>query len=125
MNISFLQRLMQKWQLKSTLQVVMVLLVFTLTGSTVVLLRKTLFDVLGFTHETAFWLKALTYLLFVFPAYQVLILVYGFLLGQFDFFWQKELKLIEMCKKIIERTASPQKAKASCGANLSAEPNHP
>jgi hypothetical protein len=33
--------------------------------------------------------------LFVFPAYQILILVYGFLLGQFDFFWQKEKKLLQ------------------------------
>jgi hypothetical protein len=92
---NFLQRLMQKWQLKSTFQVIMVLLVFTLTGSTVVLLRKTLFSVLGFTDDTSFWLKTIAYILFIFPAYQILILVYGFLLGQFDFFWQKEKKLLQ------------------------------
>ena len=103
LKISFLQRLMQKWQLKNTFQVIMVLLVFTLTGSTVVLLRKTLFSVLGFTDETSFWLKSLVYILFVFPAYQILILVYGFLLGQFDFFWQKEKKLLQKMRILTKK----------------------
>jgi hypothetical protein len=93
LKIPFLQRLQTKWKVKSLAQVCLILLTFTLTGTTVVLLRKTLFDVLGFTTETSFWLKTLTYLLFVFPAYQLLILVYGALLGQFAFFWEKEKKL--------------------------------
>jgi hypothetical protein len=103
LKISFLQKLMQKWQLKSTFQVIMVLLVFTLTGSTVVLLRKTLFGILGFTDETSFWLKSLVYILFVFPAYQILILVYGFLLGQFNFFWQKEKKLLQKMRILSKK----------------------
>jgi hypothetical protein len=92
LKINFLNKLMQKWELKSPFQVIMVLLVFTLTGSTVVLLRKTLFHFLGFDEQTPFWLKSLAYLLFIFPAYQILILIYGFLLGQFNFFWKKEKK---------------------------------
>lgn len=93
LKISFLQRLQEKWKVRSVLQVCLILLTFTLTGTTVVLLRKTLFDVLGFTAETSFWLKTLAYLLFIFPAYQCLILVYGALLGQFAFFWEKEKKV--------------------------------
>jgi hypothetical protein len=92
---SLLQKLMQKWQLKNMFQVIMVLLVFSLTGSTVVLLRQVLFDFLGFTQQTPFWLKTITYLIFIFPAYQLLILIYGFMLGQFSFFWKKERKLLQ------------------------------
>ncbi len=100
-KVNFLQKLMQKWQLKSTFQVLMVLLVFTLTGSTVVLLRKTLFNFLDFGDETSFWLKTVVYLLFIFPAYQILILLYGFLLGQFDFFWQKEKKMLQRIRTLF------------------------
>lgn len=100
---NFLQKLMQKWQLKSTFQVVMVLIVFALTGSTVVLFKKTLFHLLGFTEETTFWPKVITYLIFIFPAYQILTLVYGFLLGQFDFFWQKEKKLLQKLRILKKR----------------------
>lgn len=90
---SFLHKLKTKWQLESMLQVLAVLAVFTLTGSTVVYIRKFLFASLGFDEATPFWLKTITYLLFVFPAYQLMLLGYGFLLGQFRFFWEKEKKL--------------------------------
>ena len=101
---SFLGKLKAKWQLDSLLQVVAVLAVFTLTGSTVVYIRKFLFDFLGFDETTPFWLKTVAYLLFVFPAYQLMLLAYGFLLGQFRFFWEKE-------KKMAKRIARPFRKK--------------
>ena len=97
---SFMQKLQAKWQLDSLVQVVAVLAVFTLTGSSVVYIRKFLFAALDYNDATPFWLKTVTYLLFVFPAYQVLLLAFGFLLGQFRFFWEKE-------KKMLSRIASP------------------
>lgn len=90
----WLWQLQQKWAMSSVWQVIAVLVVFTLAGSTVVFLRKYLFVLLGFTPKTSFWWKVLTYLFFVFPAYQLLLLVYGFLLGQFSFFYQKEKKMM-------------------------------
>lgn len=91
---SFLNKLKAKWKLESMLQVIAVLAVFTLTGSTVVYIRKFLFAFLDFTETTPFWIKTVTYLLFVFPAYQIMLLVYGFALGQFNFFWEKEKKMM-------------------------------
>jgi hypothetical protein len=101
---SFLDKLKAKWKLDSMLQVIAVLAVFTLTGSTVVYIRKFLFAFLAFDEATPFWLKTVTYLLFVFPAYQVMLLVYGFALGQFSFFWKKE-------KKMLSRIAAPFRKK--------------
>lgn len=89
----FMERLRTKWGVDSYLQVVAILLVFSLTGMTVVMLRKTLFTWLGYDEHTAFWLKTVTYLAFIFPAYQILILVYGAIFGQFRFFWQKQKRL--------------------------------
>jgi hypothetical protein len=36
------------------------------------------------------WVKVPTYLLLVFPTYQISLMIYGSLLGQFRFFWAKE-----------------------------------
>jgi hypothetical protein len=93
--LGWLSRLQTKWELDSVAQVLIILLVFSLTGSTVVFLRKALFGWLGFGETTAWWVKTIAYLLFVFPAYQLLLLGYGALLGQFRFFWNKEKKLLQ------------------------------
>lgn len=92
---SFLVKLKEKWGLKSLFQVVMILIVFSLTGMTVVLIRPLVFSWFNFDEATSWWTKTVTYLLLIFPMYQVLILIYGALLGQFDFFWEKEKKLFK------------------------------
>lgn len=99
----FLYKLKDKWGLQSLVQVVAVLAVFTLTGSTVVWIRKFLFEAIGFDEATPFWLKTITYLIFIMPFYQVLLLGYGFLLGQFSFFWEKEKKLGRRIAKLFGR----------------------
>jgi hypothetical protein len=98
---NFINRLQEKWGVNSVWQVVLILLVFTLAGSTAVMLRKSFFQLIGFNDSTAFWLKAVVYILFLFPTYQVLLLVYGTLLGQFRFFWQKERKMLLAVKKLV------------------------
>ena len=100
---SFLDKLKAKWELDSVVQVLAVLAVFALTGSTVVYIRKFLFAFLEFGEATPFWLKAVTYLLFVFPAYQLLLLGYGFLLGQFRFFWEKEKKMMSRMRRPFQK----------------------
>jgi len=83
----------------------LVLIVFSLTGMTVVLVRPVIFSWFGFDEQTAFITKAITYLLLIFPMYQILILVYGALLGQFAFFWEKEKKLFNAIKKPFQSKA--------------------
>ena len=96
---SSLEKLKRKWGLKSLFQVVLVLIVFSLTGMTVVLIRPVIFSWFGFDGQTPFATKSITYILLIFPMYQILILVYGALLGQFAFFWEKEKKLYNTIKK--------------------------
>ncbi len=100
---SFLQKLQSKWKLESIGQVILVLIVFSLTGSTVVMLRKVFFGWIGFDEFTPFWIKTITYILFVMPAYQVLLLAYGALVGQFQFFWEKEKKMARGIKRLFTR----------------------
>ncbi len=103
---NFLYKLKLKWGLDSMYQVFAILIVFTVTGSTVVFLRKSLFGVLGFDDTTALWIKTIVYIAFMLPAYQGLLLLYGSLLGQFEFFWNKEKKMFYAIKKLFTRSSS-------------------
>ena len=96
---STLERLKGKWGLKSLFQVILILIVFSLTGMTVVLIRPVIFSWFGFDDQTPFLTKSITYILLIFPMYQFLILVYGAVLGQFAFFWEKEKKLFNVMTK--------------------------
>lgn len=98
---NFIEKLKIKWGLESIFQVIIVLLVFSVTGTTVVFLRKTFFGWLGFDENTDMWVKTITYILFMLPAYQALLLFYGSIFGQFDFFWNKEKKLFYSIKKLF------------------------
>lgn len=89
----FLQKMKEKWGLDSLFQVILIMIVFSLAGMSVLFLRKVFFNLIGFTETTPFWIKTVTYILFIFPAYQLMLMMYGFLLGQFSFFWEKEKKM--------------------------------
>ncbi|EIM74079.1 hypothetical protein A3SI_16657 [Nitritalea halalkaliphila LW7] len=89
----FMTRLKEKWGLKSMWQVVLILLVFALTGTTVLLIKQPLLQFLGVDMSQGGAWKTVLYLLFVLPLYQLILLFYGALLGQFSFFWEKEKAL--------------------------------
>jgi hypothetical protein len=93
--MSFLEKLQTRWKLKSLGQVVLVLIVFACTGTTVLYLKAPLFWLLGITEKTdAVW-RTVIYLLAILPVYQVLLLMYGFIFGQFQFFWDFEKKMLK------------------------------
>ena len=87
---SFLQRLQTKWNLKSIKQVILVLIVFACTGFTILFIKKPIFDFLGVSMERGGFWKTVLYLLLVLPLYQIILLIWGFVFGQFAFFWEKE-----------------------------------
>lgn len=92
---NFLERLKSKWQLNSLLQVVLVLIVFALTGFTILFIKKPIFDFLGVSMERGGFWKTVLYLLLVLPLYQVILLIWGFVFGQFRFFWEKEVQFLK------------------------------
>jgi hypothetical protein len=88
-NPSWVQRLRERWNLKSGLQVVIVLVVFACTGFTVLFIKKPLLQWLaGEQGKTV--LASVLYYLLILPIYNVLLLAYGFVFGQFRFFWEFE-----------------------------------
>src|SRR5690606_37906559 len=87
------KRIKEKWNIKSNVQLVVILIIFSLTGSASLIVRKYVFEWLGITPDTSLWIKDPLYVLIIVPAYQVLFLVIGTLLGQFRFAWEFEKKV--------------------------------
>lgn len=97
---NFLQKLKTRWKLKSLTQVVLVLLVFACTGFSVMFLKQPLYNLAGIEEQTSAWIKVPFYLIAVLPIYQVVLLFYGFVFGQFRFFWEFEKR---MFRRIFSR----------------------
>ena len=83
------QKLKERWQVQSTWQVIIILVVFAFTGTTVALIAKPLLRAVFAPDEVPTWATILYYIL-ILPVYNVLLLIYGFLFGQFSFFWNFE-----------------------------------
>ncbi len=97
----FFERLQDKWQLDNIQQVLLVLLVFACTGMTIIFIKTPIFQFLGVNiEEGGFW-KTMLYLLFILPMYQIMLLFYGFIFGQFGFFWEKEKQLLKKLRAIF------------------------
>ncbi len=85
-----LRKFKEKWKIKSNLQLVIILIVFSVTGSTALVVRKFVFHLIGIQPETSLLIKIPLYILILVPSYQVLLLIIGSLVGQFRFFYAFE-----------------------------------
>lgn len=90
---AWVEKLKQRWKLKSAWQVVVILLVFACTGFTVLFLKRPLLGFLTGNQGDTVLISVLYYLL-ILPVYNVLLLAYGFLFGQFHFFWEFEKRFV-------------------------------
>ncbi|HEY3401958.1 MAG TPA: DUF6787 family protein [Ohtaekwangia sp.] len=90
---SWIERLRSRWKLGSATQVIVVLIVFACTGFTVLFIKKPILQFLaGEKGNTV--LASVLYYIFILPLYNVILLGYGFLFGQFAFFWEFEKRFI-------------------------------
>ncbi len=87
------KRLKEKWNIKSNFQLIIVLIIFSVTGSTSVIVKKAVFGWIGITSDTSLWFKIPLYILVIIPVYQILLLIVGTLFGQFRFAWEFEKKM--------------------------------
>ena len=89
-------RLKRKWKIESNVQLVLILLVFSLTGSLSVWIAKPLLAALSITKETLGpWGYYPLRILVIFPVYQTLLIVVATVFGQFRFFWAFERKFFD------------------------------
>jgi len=87
--------LKERWKIKSNFQLTIIFIVFAITGSTSAWVSKPVCIWLGILKEDfGFWYTPIR-LLLIFPLYQVLLVIIGFLFGQFQFFWAFEKKMLK------------------------------
>jgi hypothetical protein len=101
-NSNWLEKLQQRWQVKSIGQVIVILVVFACTGFTVLFLKKPLLNFLAGEQGNSS-LATVLYYIFILPVYNIVLLGYGFLFGQFEFFWQFEKRFMERFFKLFKR----------------------
>ena len=87
---SWVDKLKDRWGVNSGWQVLMILIVFAVTGSTTAKLTSLIFDYVG--RDISTLEKVLVYFL-GFLIYQVLLVSFGFIFGQFTFFWNFEKRM--------------------------------
>lgn len=99
-------KLKKRWNLQNTWQVIVILIVFACTGTTVLLLKAPLFEYLFPTGEKPLWASIIYYIL-IFPVYNIFLLAYGFIFGQFRFFWEFEKRFFN--RMFSRKKAQPKK----------------
>ncbi len=93
------EKLKKRWKIKSNFQVVVILIVFSLTGSATLVVKKYIFNWLGITSDTGLWIKIPLYIVTIVPVYQVMFIIVGTIFGQFRFAWEFEKKMLSRFKR--------------------------
>lgn len=96
-----MEKLKKRWGINSNWQIILIIIVFGLTGSSSVYIAEPILAFFGFFRESFdpefFWGGFSYYslrILLIFPVYQVLLIFFGWLFGQFRFFWSFEKKML-------------------------------
>ncbi|MBU1013011.1 MAG: prolipoprotein diacylglyceryl transferase [Bacteroidetes bacterium] len=88
--LNFIQKLKKRWGIQSGLQVIIILIVFSCTGFSVLYVEDLILELINLNHSNNWWIAILIFLLITLPLYNALLLIYGFIFGQFKFFWNFE-----------------------------------
>ncbi len=90
-----MNRLKEKWGITSNFQLVIIFIVFAITGSTSAYITRPVLALIGITKETMNpWLYWPLSLLLILPVYKVLLIIIGTLFGQHTFFWNFVKKML-------------------------------
>ncbi len=88
-----MKKLKHRWGITSTKQLILIFIVFAITGSTAAKIAEPITAFIGIPRSNAF-LYWFVRVFLIFPFYQVLLLIFGFIFGQFQFFWKFEKKML-------------------------------
>ena len=89
-------KLEDKWKVTYRWELIAIFIVFAITGSSSVFIGRPLIKYIGITKENlnpiVYWIL---YIIIGLIFYQVLLVFYGWLFGQFQFFWNFEKKMLK------------------------------
>lgn len=90
--MGLMHRLEKRWGV-GPWRVVLILLAFACTGTTVLLLKRPIVDYFTDDGDGSLFFSVIYYVL-ILPIYNVMLLLYGALFGQFKFFWAFEKRFL-------------------------------
>ena len=94
-TLRLFKTLKTRWAVKYRWELIAIFLVFAITGSTSARLSVPFVELIGLDsliqNKTIFWIVRI---LIIFPIYQILLIGFGWLFGQFEFFWDFEKKML-------------------------------
>lgn len=88
-----MKKLKKRWGISSNWQIVIILTVFSITGSTSLFITRPMLDFLGVVRENfehsvgAMILYYILRIILILIVYQFLLLFFGWIFGQYNFFW--------------------------------------
>lgn len=89
------KKLETKWITKYKWEIISIFLVFAITGTSSVYISRPIIKLIGITKENlnsiAYWFF---YVIIGFVFYQILLVLIGWVFGQFKFFWSFEKKML-------------------------------
>ena len=90
-----MEKLKERWGINHNWQIIVILMVFAITGSTASYIGKPILNYLNITSENfgffGYWVIRIV-LLFI--MYQFMLVFFGWLFGQHKFFWNFEKKML-------------------------------
>lgn len=89
-----MKKLKSRWNIDTNKQLFIILLVFSVTGSSAAKLAAPITDLLGITRDLGWYIYWPIRILIIFPVYQVLLVFFGWVFGEFDFFWTFEKRML-------------------------------
>lgn len=96
LTLFLFRKLERKWAVEYRWEMIRVFIVFAITGSSSVFIGKPIIAFIGITKDNFntvfYWIL---YILVGVFFYQILLVSYGWLFGQFKFFWEFEKKMLK------------------------------
>ncbi len=90
-----MNKLKERWGIDSNFQLVIIFIVFAITGSSATKLAAPVCEFFGIYKKTSPWyIYWSVRIALIFPIYQLLLVSFGWLFGQFQFFWAFEKKML-------------------------------
>ena len=98
-NKSWLDRLGSRWNVTPQ-RAVIILIVFACTGCSVMFLKAPILNLL-FDGAVKGLIPSILYFILILPVYNILLLIYGAIFGQFNFFWEFEKRFFKRMGRLI------------------------
>ena len=93
-----MKKLKDRWGIESNWQLFVILLVFSVTGSTAAKLAGPVVEMVGLSKDMGGFLFWTIRILLIFPLYQMFLVFFGWLFGEYHFFWKMEKKMLRRLK---------------------------